>query len=354
MKKVRGYKGIYTVDRVKTGRTYYASFRDADHKSKVIRLEAGNPKDAMLELELLKADVRLRKEAITPKPVKAKTNKMTYDKLLDRYKAQRLSEEQDIKQTDANVKRLRIRCKPILKLPISHIQKEHIIRMRNDMERDGKAPSTINQFLAMLSATFSIDGVTVNPTKGVKRLADNREVGSILSQDELRRLFAHIAHKPMLNLFCHLLYTTAARPAAVISLQAKDISEGAVKIKPLKKGAGFSQRVNTDLVFEHIKTFKINKDQYLFHTRKYKDNIDKGKHTAYQTFYTQIKNAFKTLGISGSPYSFRRTAATRLYREKGILIASKYLGHSNLEVTLNYLQIKDDLENLEDVFNLDK
>ena len=73
MKKVRGYKGIYTVDRVKTGKTFYASFRE-------------------------------RKTAIIPKPVKVKTNKITYSQLLDLYQIQRLFEEQDPKQTKENVK----------------------------------------------------------------------------------------------------------------------------------------------------------------------------------------------------------------------------------------------------------
>ncbi len=356
MTKVQGYTGIYEYYSKKLGGVvYYASIRDADHKAKKVKLEATSPKDAMFELEEIKKDIRERKDAVTPKAKYTNSNKITYAQLLDKYTAQRLDEGQDPKQTKENVIRLKKRCKSILKLPLNHILPANIRKIKEDMIKNNYAPATINSTMAMIRATFNTEGITIdNPakSKGIGGVVPNdKEVGTVISDEDMKRLFEHITHKPMLHLFTHLLFVTGARPAAIISLQTKHIGNDYVMIKALKKGKSYNQKINTDPVFEHIKRYDIGKDEYLFHVRRYKV-IDKTKHITYMSYQKQLTDAFDKLNIDATPYSIRRTSGTRVYKKHGIVQASRFLGHSKLEMTMNYLNVSNDIDNLEDLFKL--
>jgi integrase len=43
-------------------------------------------------------------------------------------------------------------------------------------------------------------------------------------------------------------------------------------------------------------------------------------------------------------YTMRRTAATKIYKKLGIVHAKRFLNHTEIDTTMKYLNIEDDME----------
>ena len=43
-------------------------------------------------------------------------------------------------------------------------------------------------------------------------------------------------------------------------------------------------------------------------------------------------------------YTMRRTAATKVYKKFGIVHAKRFLNHTEIDTTMKYLNIEDDME----------
>ena len=48
-------------------------------------------------------------------------------------------------------------------------------------------------------------------------------------------------------------------------------------------------------------------------------------------------------------YTMRRTTGTKVYKAKGIVHAKKFLNHTDIKTTMKYLNVDDDLEEIDNV-----
>lgn len=80
----------------------------------------------------------------------------------------------------------------------------------------------------------------------------------------------------------------------------------------------------------------------------------KSTHTRYQGYAEHFRTIFdKYFNQNISPYdaayrvtvyTMRRTAATNVYKKFGIVHAKKFLNHTEIDTTMKYLNIDDDME----------
>ena len=80
----------------------------------------------------------------------------------------------------------------------------------------------------------------------------------------------------------------------------------------------------------------------------------KNRHTRYQGYAEHFRAIFdKHFNQNISPYdsayrvtvyTMRRTAATKVYKKFGIVHAKKFLNHAEIDTTMKYLNIDDDME----------
>lgn len=80
---------------------------------------------------------------------------------------------------------------------LANVKKSDILDARDDLVAEGKKPSTINRYMAVLSSVFSHgverDWVEINPCYRIKRLKDNANRGHVLTKEEETRLFNELA-----------------------------------------------------------------------------------------------------------------------------------------------------------------
>ena len=89
-----------------------------------------------------------------------------------------------------------------------------------------------------------------------------------------------------------------------------------------------------------------------------KDANEKNKHANYTGYRRLIQKMLDPVFNVGIPtgesmhriviYSLRRTAGTNVYKKYGIKHAQKFLNHTDIVTTVKYLNIDDDMEDIED------
>jgi integrase len=71
-------------------------------------------------------------------------------------------------------------------------------------------------------------------------------------------------------------------------------------------------------------------------------NLDRAIYNSYISYYRQVKNAARVLGLKNfATHDFRRNFINRLYEKtKDIRLVAKVVGHAKLETSLRYLDVK--------------
>ncbi len=108
-------------------------------------------------------------------------------------------------------------------------------------------------------------------------------------------------------------------------------------------------------MIQWIDAHSLEYDDFIFYPIQSYDRGDKTakqKHTRYESLRATIRPIMTSLFNKGLPadalmrraslYSLRRTGATKVYRLKGLAVASKFLHHSDVRTTMKYLGIDDD------------
>jgi integrase len=187
-------------------------------------------------------------------------------------------------------------------------------------------------------------------------LTDSRDATRlrVLTDEELQTLFNLASTKPRLYLLLKLLYHTAARPAAIIELQVKDIdfTHGKIYLKAMKKAKAYNvPMVDSlkELVKQWIDEHDLKPSHYVFYPIQ---TGDKNKPAIYENFKRAAKKIMDEEFNKYVPtadkrnrvtmYTLRHTAATVLVKKFGIKIAKDYLNHSDLKVTEIYAKIADE------------
>ncbi len=394
-RKIRGkkYNSIYEYykdsDTDKKTIAYYIMYRDLDNVPKKVKCDATNKDDALkilndkkmqlakeraeiekdnslLARKLMNNNLRLEDIAKIYFPTKtAKTTKMI-ESGFNRYIKPKLGKIKISKIKTSDIKEL---SEELKKTPALRGAQQKPKANANPLN-----PRTVKKLISSLRALFNwaikegyIDKNPVIVGEIIK--TDKNEAGRVLSDNELEKLWNldEFIVKPRLLLFLKACYHTGARPSAVMTIQVKHINfkNQTVHIRAMKQGKPYDARVSQELLnmFNNwIEKYELVHDNYIFFpiqlykratTDEERKNL-KNRHTRYQGYAEHFRTIFdkyfnQNIGTYDNAYrvtvyTMRRTAATNVYKKFGIVHAKRFLNHTEIDTTMKYLNIEDDME----------
>ena len=385
-RKVSGkkYNSIYEYykdsDHDKKTIAYYVMYRDLENKPKKIKCDATNKDDALKILNDIKAKLlKDRKEIKRDSSLlhqKIMNNNLSLDDVAKLYFPTKTAKSTDMIESSYN----RLVSPTLGQIKIKKIKTEDIKDLSNILKntpsRQGTPlnPRTIKKVISELRALFNwaikqvyIDKNPVIVKEIIK--VDRNEPGRVLSDEELEKLWNldEFVVRPRLFLFLKTCYHTGARPSGVLTIQVKHInfSKGTIHIRAMKQGKPYEARVGKellDLLKDWIKKHDLKHDNFIFYpiqlykrakTDKEKQEI---KNTAvkYGRYSESLRIIFDRhfnqnigtydLAYRVTVYTMRRTAATKVYKKFGIVHAKRFLNHTEIDTTMKYLNIEDDME----------
>lgn len=385
-RKVRGkkYNSIYEYykdsDHDKKTVAYYIMYRDIENKPKKVKCDATNKDEALKILNDKKAEIaKDRKEIQKDSSLlhqKVMNNNLTLDDVAKLYFPTKTAKTTDMIESSYNR-----HISPTLgKMKISKIKTDDIKnlsdKLKETISRQGTPlnPRTVKKAITYLRALFNWaikEGYADKNPVIVKDIikVDQNEPGRVLSDEELEKLWNldEFQIKPRLFLFLKACYHTGARPSAVMEIKVKHINfdKRTIHIKAMKQGKPYEARVGQellDLLKQRIKEHKLVHDNCIFypeqlHNRaitKEEKEAYKNQSTRYQKYADQLRRIFNKhfnqnigtydLAYRVSVYTMRRTAATKVYKKFGIVHAKRFLNHTEIDTTMKYLNIEDDME----------
>lgn len=385
-RKVNGkkYNSIYEYykdsDHDKKTIAYYVMYRDLENRPKKIKCDATNKDDALKILNDIKAKLlKDRKEIKRDSSLlhqKIMNNNLSLDDVAKLYFPTKTAKSIDMIKSAYT----RLISPTLGQTKIKKIKTEDIKNLSNILKntpsRQGTPlnPRTIKKVIGYLRALFNWaikkSYVDKNPVI-VKEIikVDRNEPGRVLSDEELEKLWNldEFVIRPRLFLFLKACYHTGARPSGVLTIQVKHInfSKGTIHIRAMKQGKPYEARVGKellDLLKNWIKEHELKHDNFIFYplqiykrakTDKEKQEI---KNTAvkYGRYSESLRIIFDRhfnqdigtydLAYRVTVYTMRRTAATKVYKKFGIVHAKRFLNHTEIDTTMKYLNIEDDME----------
>lgn len=391
--KAKKYNSIYEYfkdsDKDKKTTAYYILYRDIDNNPKKIKCDARNKEEALKILNDKKAEIAKDRVAIQKDASllhqKVMNNNLTLEDVAKLYFPTKTAKTVDmisagfyshINPTLGNLKISKIKTDDIKKLS-EELKKKPAKRGAQDKAKADASPlnpRTVKKQIANLRALFNWaikEGyVDRNPVviKDIIKTDDN-EAGRVLSDDELEKLWNldEFILKPRLLLFLKACYHTGARPSAVMVIQVKHINfdKGTVHIRAMKQGKPYDARVSKELLemFKRwIEEHELVHDNFIFYpiqlykraTADAEQKAIKNSHTRYQGYAEHFRAIFDKhfnqnigtydIAYRVSVYTMRRTAATNVYKKFGIVHAKRFLNHTEIDTTMKYLNIDDDME----------
>ena len=382
--RAKKYSGIFEYfkdsDNDKVTIAYYISYRDIDNKIKKIKCSATSKDDALKILndkraELTKDRDEIKKDA-TLLNRKLMNNNLTLEDVAKLYFPTKIAVSIDMITSDY----YRLINPSLGKIKIAKIKTEDIKNLSDSLKEKKSRigtifnPRTVKKIITSLRALFNWaikqGYVEKNPVI-VKEIikVDRNEPGRVLSDEELFKLWNldEFIVKHRLLLFLKACYHTGARPSAVMDIQVKHINfdKGTVHIRAMKQGKPYEARIGNellDLFRTWIKEHNLIHDNFIFYpiqlykkavTEEEKESM-KNRSTRYQKYSEQLRKIFDKhfnqnigtydLAYRVSVYTMRRTAATNVYRKFGIVHAKRFLNHTEIDTTMRYLNIDDDME----------
>lgn len=374
------YSGIYEYykasDSDKAVRAFYIAIRDTDDKVRKVKTEAKNKDEALKLLNEERARVRTEKKILETtenhRHQRIRHNNLSFDDMALLYYADRTAKNNHkdkqryynhLSPLIGTVKVSKVTTKDILTLQ-GNLLARKITKKGEDKEGRTLAPKTVDGIIDQLRAMFN-EGMrdknnwcNKNPVadRDVKKLTRDEDKSRlrILSESELSNLFI-LAHEynPRIYLLFKILYHTAARPDAIISLRVKDISfaQNKIFLKAMKHAKAYSVPMVSkisNLLKEWIEEHELSQSHYIFYPIQ---TGNKNKPAIYENFRRAAKSIIdeelnKDIPITDRKhrvtlYTLRHTAATRIVAKLGIKVAKEYLNHSDLKVTEIYAKVLD-------------
>ncbi len=211
----------------------------------------------------------------------------------------------------------------------------------NCLEKDNAKASTVNQYCSILRLILDMavqeKVIDNNPMKGWKRLKidetskrtlTDEEIKAILDESTLPMCWERVATR--IGLFCGL------RLMDVMTLKWSniDFNNSMLTVTPQKTGRVISLPLSSYLIGElkRYKTLVGNDKDCLF----YDGEVN---HKTEARFSRHFIKVFQGAGLTGiSFHSLRHTNATKVTEViRDVSIASRMLGHSNLNTTMTYI-----------------
>lgn len=390
------YRGIFEYfqnsDKDKKTIAYYISYRDIDNKTKKVKCNATSGEEALKILNDKRAELTKDRAEI------AKDASLLHQKLMNKnltledvakiyfptktaktLKMIKAGYYSHINPTLGNMKIAKIKTSDIKNLSealkLKPVQRGAKPKVKKVVEKpDLLNPRTVKKQISNLRALFNWavkEGyVDANPViVGDIIKTDKNAPGRILTNSELKRLWSldEFILKPRLLLFLKSCYHTGARPSAVMDIQVKHINfdDGTVHIRAMKQGKPYEARVSKellDMLQEWITKHDLVHDNFIFfpmqlYTRattesKRKDiKNSRTRHQGYAELLRAIFDKYFNQNIGTydhayrvTVYTMRRTSATNVYKKHGIVHAKKFLNHTEIDTTMKYLNIDNDME----------
>jgi len=202
---------------------------------------------------------------------------------------------------------------------------------------EGYSPRSINLMRSALYFLFK--DVLEQPIPNIKIPKIKKSLPTVLSEDEIQRLFAAAGSRKS-KLIMQLLYSSGLRVSELCNLKREHVEDnGRIIVKDGKGGKDRVCFISTQLVS------KLPQAGYLFTDRS------NGPMTP-RSVQRMVKRAAKPAGITKhvTPHKLRHSFATHLHNGgTSIRIIQELLGHSNLQTTQIYTHVSEKL--LEDVVN---
>lgn len=376
------YSGLYRYysnsDKQKITKGYYLKYRDEFGNSPMLKLSATTIEGALIEANTIRNESRQKKVEFkqdTKALQRAKeTNNLTLDQVCKEY----FDGRGDMKNNDQDMAVYKSRVSNVIgKELIKSVDLEMMKSLQGDLKWRF-APKTVNNTIALMMGIFTfaedagyivkvpISRRSNKKTSYLEKVEESIESGRVLTQTELDLLFRSLeqgtdtfAPNPRLYLFCKILYYTGVRPAAAIALKVDDYDtvKHRLKFKAMKKAKAFNQDMHDDLIpliDAYIEAHKLKSGESIFYPVQTFKRTETGrdKPSVLRGFTRRMKVINDELFNEGvlNPrkkvtfYSLRRTSATRVYKSKGLIEASKFLHHTDVRTTSKYLNIDDELK----------
>ncbi len=228
---------------------------------------------------------------------------------------------------------------------INDITKKDILKIIDDMKREGLAKKTVAMQILVLNLIFKYailnDLADANPCEYIEPPKNLKKTKRQMpSEEDIQKILDHVDTDPF-GLFAFFLYFTGCRFGEALAVQGKDIdlTKGEIKIsksvyfdngtktKTPKTESGIRTIPLLDCLREKLP--KLKKNQYLFSHLENRDEPYTQKR-----IYTQWKNYRERVGITCTPHQLRHGYATLLY-DAGLTPkdAQAILGHATIEMT---------------------
>lgn len=200
-----------------------------------------------------------------------------------------------------------------------------------------RASSSVILFLSAIRYSFS-NILENDPTLGIKRPKKERKIPSVLTKDEIKKLFSVIENKKS-KLMISMIYACGFRVSELVNLKVNDFDLDE-DIGHVRQGKGRKDRIFNipgnlkKLIEKQIKTQTEKNETYLFSGSKgplSSRNLQKIIKKAVDK--TEIKK-------SVSPHTLRHSFATHLLENNvDIRKIQELLGHADLSTTQIYTHI---------------
>lgn len=224
--------------------------------------------------------------------------------------------------------------------------KEYLIFYR-DLNQCSK--TTLNNARRILSSFWKWleieEKIIINPMKRIPAIKIPKHVRKAFTDEEVEILRKYLYHQNNLRdiAIFELLLSSGLRLSEVASLRIDDLNF--VECKGIVMGKGAKERV-----FYFSERAKVSLDDYIDSRIDNKEWLFVSSKAPYNKWTisgigTMIRELGRRAGVNNvHPHRFRRTLATRLVR-KGMPIeqVSTILGHSNLSVTMRYVETDKEL-----------
>jgi integrase/recombinase XerD len=203
-----------------------------------------------------------------------------------------------------------------------------------------KAASSIIQFLAAIRYSYQAI-LKKDITLGIRRPKKERRIPTVLTKDEISKLFLVLTNKKS-KLMISLLYACGLRVSELANLKAKDLFFDE-KVGYVKQAKGRKDRMFNipEFLFEDLKNQvekqKISNQEYLF-------SGSKGKLSS-RNFQKIVEKATRKAGIQKEIHchTLRHSFATHLLEQgTDIRKIQELLGHADLSTTQIYTHISSE------------
>jgi integrase/recombinase XerD len=192
------------------------------------------------------------------------------------------------------------------------------------------ALETLFLFQPMIKGNYKHEAAIKELFANYKNIKVDRAIkrDEYLSKEQIQNLLQIAPDQK--RLIIDFLFRTGVRISEMIDIKLSDISiNGKVKIKIVGKGKKEREVYITVELFNNLREIFKGKT-YLFETRS-------AKQFNRQNLFKELKRIGKRAGFNISPHTFRHSCAMHLLNKgKSAKYVQKYLGHSDVKVTLDF------------------